>query len=108
MQATHGTSGMLIPALNIVLKELEDKPDQDHHSSRIDNSFAKVLSCILKNRLENILSDKFYWIGTCLDPRFGTEALENGEYLHTLKSSLNILLELERHTIQLSDKNQHR
>ena len=32
MQATHGTSGMLIPALNIVLKELEDKPDQDHHS----------------------------------------------------------------------------
>ena len=104
MQATHGTSGMLIPALNIVLKELNDKSDQDPHSSTMDNSLSKVLSCILKNRFEKILADKFYWIGTCLDPRFGSEALENVEYLHALKSSLNILLDLERDTFQLSDK----
>ena len=104
MQATHGTSGMLIPALNIVFQELDDKPDQDPHLSTMDNSLSKVLSCILKERFEKILADKFFWIGTCLDPRFGSEALENVEYLHTLKSSLNILLEFEKDAFQISDK----
>ena len=90
MQATHGTNGMLIPALNIVLKELNDKPDRDPRSSTMDDSLSKVLSCILKNRFDKILADIFYWIRTCLDPRFGPEALENVEYLQALKSSLNI------------------
>ena len=70
----------------------------------MDSSLSKVLSCILKKRFEKILADKFYWIGTCLDPRFGSEALENVEYLRAVKSSLNILLELESDTFRLSDK----
>ena len=112
MQATHGTCGMLIPALNIVLKELIDKSDQDTHSSTMDNSLSKVSSCILKNRFEKILADKFYWIGTCLDPRFGSEALENVEYLHALKSSLiSYLIWKGIHfnlATRVSSKKQHR
>ena len=111
-QATHGTCGMLIPALNIVLKELIDKSDQDTHSSTMDNSLSKVSSCILKNRFEKILADKFYWIGTCLDPRFGSEALENVEYLHALKSSLiSYLIWKGIHfnlATRISSKKQHR
>lgn len=81
MQATHGRSVMLISAINIIFQELDNKQDQDPpHLNTIDNSLSKMLSCILKKRFEKILADKFLRIGTCLDPRFDLQALENVEY----------------------------
>ncbi|KAI6648156.1 hypothetical protein LOD99_898 [Oopsacas minuta] len=49
--------------------------------------------------------DKFYLISTCSDPRFGTQALENIEYLNDLKSIMNIVLDLERKAFEI--KNTH-
>ena len=105
MQATHGTSGMLIPALNIVSKELSDMNNDNTNDSNsaMGISLSEVLNNILKKRFSAILSDKFYWISTSLDPRFGTEALQNNDYLHALKCALKILLDLERKTWQASN-----
>ena len=70
----------------------------------MDIFLSKVLSCILKTCFERILADKFFWIDTCLDPRFGSEPLKSVEYLHVLKASLNILLEFEKDAFQIRDK----
>ena len=91
MQATHGTSGMTIPALEMVMKEL-----QNGDLNMMDNSLASILSNILKKRFQNIMSDKFYWLANCLDPRFATEAYENELFMEILRRALKIVSEINR------------
>ena len=101
MQASYGTSGMVLPALDIVNKELDEMSTKCVNN----NPLSTVLSNILNKRFQAIKLDKFYWISTCLDPRFGTQALENIEYLNVLKSAMNIVLDLERKAFEI--KNTH-
>lgn len=71
-KASYGTSGMVLPALDIVIKELDEMSTKCVNN----NSLSIVLSDILKERFQGRKLDKFHWISTCLDPRFGTQALE--------------------------------
>ena len=73
-QHSLGTSGMVLPALEMVYKKLADV-DQDANSS------AQVLASIVKKRFSAIYNDKFMIIANCLDPRFALKALEDPEYL---------------------------
>ena len=84
-----GTSGMVLPALEMVYKQLADI-DQDPNSS------AKALISIVKKRFSAIYDDKFLVIANCLDPRFSVKALEHPEYLELLKKCMKVMVEMDR------------
>ena len=89
MQATHGTSGMVIPAIEIVMEELENGD-----LNMMDNSLASALNDILKKRFHHIIANKFYWLANCLDPRFASETYENELYMDVLRRALKIVSKL--------------
>ena len=80
---------MTIPAIEIVIKELENGD-----LNMMDNSLALILSKIVKKGFQNIMSDKFYWLANCLDPRFASEAYENELYMDILRCAMKIVSEL--------------
>ena len=84
-QHSLGTSGMVLPALEMVYKKLADV-DQDANSS------AQVLASIVKKRYSAIYNDKFMIIANCLNPRFAVKALEDPEYLEQLKKCMKVMV----------------
>ena len=84
-QHSLGTSGMVLPALEMVYKKLADV-DQDPNSS------AQVLASIVKKRFSAIYNDKFMIIANCLDLRFAVKALEDSEYLEQLKKCMKVMV----------------
>ena len=87
MQATHGTSGMIIPAIEIILNELDE------------GDITLVLRDIIKERFAYLKLDKFFWIANCLDPRFALETFEKEDYMRALKQALKIVMEHNNITV---------